>query len=459
MNRQLLSYTVILLAAFLLIACSGHKKAVDMTFGDDESSKWWQADDEEVVYFTEQALRYEDYIYSGKIKTPLVFMEGDILSSPIIKLNSSNKLLFKFDYMVNDARDLYYKIIHCTAEWEESNLRPSQYIDGFHEERIRDFKFSFNTMLPYVHYTVSFPSEEVNFTKSGNYLFVVYEEDSDGDKLLLSRRFMVYEDLTAIQAKNRRSSNAQIRDSVQVINFEVRHGGVSISSPFQQVKAVIMQNYQWNSARTFNKPTRIEDNRLVYEFKERNEFPGNNEFLHADLKSIRYQSPQIAKMSYVDSLSTTLVHLHPDEVNKQKGYRSNPDINGKFAVNNTDDSQDPHVDSDYVYVTFSLPHYDVEMEGNLYVYGQLSDWSLHRNWVMHFDTENRQYQLTKLLKQGYYNYKYAFGVDGSREPNLEFIHGSFFETENNYTILIYYRGNSDIHERLIGVKQFNTQKD
>ena len=61
-----------------------------------------------------------------------------------------------------------------------------------------------------------------------------------------------------------------------------------------------------------------------------------------------------------------------------------------------------------------------------------------------------------LLKQGWYNYEYSL-QDKAGAPLLstEF-EGSYYETENDYMVLVYYRGPGDRYDRLIATGSANT---
>jgi hypothetical protein len=75
---------------------------------------------------------------------------------------------------------------------------------------------------------------------------------------------------------------------------------------------------------------------------------------------------------------------------------------------------------------------------------------------MLYNQEDKTYSLTLPFKQGYYEYLYTVkGRDGL--PDVAPIEGSYFETENDYTILIYYRDISNDYDQLIGAKTVSTR--
>jgi hypothetical protein len=60
------------------------------------------------------------------------------------------------------------------------------------------------------------------------------------------------------------------------------------------------------------------------------------------------------------------------------------------------------------------------------------------------------------MKQGYYNYEYAFLKDGTTDGTASYFEGSHYETENDYMILIYYRNPQDRYDRLMGMGMANS---
>ena len=51
---------------------------------------------------------------------------------PVISLEEDEFVTLKFDDLSNKEETYTYKIIHCTAEWKNSNLSESEYLDGFY---------------------------------------------------------------------------------------------------------------------------------------------------------------------------------------------------------------------------------------------------------------------------------------------------------------------------------------
>jgi len=125
-------------------------------------------------------------------------------------------------------------------------------------------------------------------------------------------------------------------------------------------------------------------------------------------------------------------------------------LNGNFLIKKNE-GNDSETDADYVKVHFRLPYQLPLTDGNLYLFGKFSDWKFKEELKLDYDTLKQEYVKEVLLKQGYYNYMYCFVKDGSKNKgDLSVIEGSHYETENEYSILVYHRQVNDNYDRLIG---------
>ncbi|MBU0766012.1 MAG: DUF5103 domain-containing protein [Bacteroidetes bacterium] len=403
-------------------------------------------------YYDNNYLRYDNHTYKDSIRSVLVHKEGWILTYPVIKLNSETGIVLEFDELGNEINDYSYTIIHCDANWKPSEISQSEYIDGMYDERIMDYAYSFNTFQEYIHYRVTIPNETMDIRASGNYIIQIYE-DYDREKLVLTRRFCVAEDKVVISAQIKRPSNLDRRDSGHEIDFTLNCSGVRMMNPFNDIKVVISQNGRWDNAITGLKPLIVNNNELMYDLEEGNVFDAGSEFRFFDIKSIRYQSERISRIVYEKPYYH--VQLVPDEVRTFTVYFFNQDMNGKYFPE-IQEGEDNSVEADYVWVYFTLPYEAPMIDGNFYVFGGLSDWLFNKSNRMIYNFEKKAYRSSMLLKQGYYNYEYAFVKDGSDCADITFLEGSHYETENDYIIYVYHRDLSERFDRLVGVEIINS---
>jgi hypothetical protein len=409
----------------------------------------------ENTYLFDGAPRYKDYTYSENIKTVLLFKKGWELSLPIIELNSDEKLQLMFDDLGSNTKNYYYTIIHCDTEWAPSNLSPSEYIDGFNENQIKNYFYSFNTTYDYVHYELTFPNDEISPKLCGNYILLVYEFDNP-DAIILTRRFYIVDTKIGINAQIKRPSSPDFIDTGQEIDFSIIYKGYYIRDPFSDIKINILQNNRYDNCISSLKPLFVKQNELEYSYNYENVFLGGSEYRYFDIKSMRYQSEHIKQIDF--NYPYYYVTLYQDVPKTFKPYYYTIEINGKYYVD-VQEARDKNIEADYVYVNFSLSC-DVPMaDGKVYIYGALADWNLTEQNEMSYNLDSRAYEKTLLLKQGYYNYEYVFVKENDTYADNSFFEGSHYETENDYVIFVYHSDNTSKYEKLIGVKFLNSLRD
>jgi hypothetical protein len=411
-----------------------------------------QDDDTLPDYYNSSYLRYEDYVYRPNIKSVQLAKEGFDLTYPVIELNSEERLVLGFDDMADESKTYSYTIIHCGADWQPSNILSNDYIEGFAENQIRDFDFSFNTFFKFVHYSLTIPNGDMKPMISGNYILKVWQ-DFNQDSLVLTRRFSVVEQIFKIDATAKQAIRADLRKTHHEIDFTLTQESFNLTDPFTQVKVVLTQNYRWDNAITNLQPQYIKDKELLYDYDEENTFPAGSEFRHFDTKSMKFRADRIKTIEYVKPYFH--VQLTDDEARPFKIYFTDQDINGRYFVKN-DDGKNSDTDADYVYVYFNLPYPAPIIDGDLYVFGALSDWNYTAENRMIYNYDKKAYQLKMLLKQGYYNYEYIYLKNGSKTGDVTLVEGSHFETENDYLIFVYYRDIHSRYDRLAGFNIVNT---
>ena len=407
------------------------------------------AQDEE--YFSNNTLRYDNFIYKESIKTPLIYRQGFELSYPVVELNTNDTIVLTFDDLADAIGNYSYTLIHCNSNWLPTSLSPNDFIDGFVENPVTEYQPSFNTFCNFFHYKICIPNENIRVKISGNYLLMVYE-NGDKESLVLTRRFFVVESKTEIIAQVRRATQIDLMKSHQEIDFVLRNA-FTCNDPFQDIKVVISQNYRWDNVIKDLKPLFIKDNELTYNYEEGNLFPGGSEFRWFDGKSVTYQTERVQSISYQKPFYN--FYMNPDEKRTFKIYFQSQDINGKFLVKNSK-GIDSEVEADYVYVHFALPYEAPLVDGNIYVFGAISDWRCTTNNMLKYNYENKTYELSMFVKQGFYDYQYAFLKDGTNEADLSFIEGNHYETENDYLIFVYWHDITSRYDHLTGFKAVNS---
>jgi hypothetical protein len=357
-----------------------------------------------------------------------------------------------FDDLDGDLKHYKYTIIHCEADWTTSeNLHVSDYIDGFREDNIEDFAYSFNTTVHYTHYSLDFPSRDLKPKISGNYLMVVFLDDPSN--IVLTWRFMIMEaSPIGITGNVHQASAMATHFTHQEVDFSIQMNGMKILDPTREIKVVITQNDRWDNAIRNLKPRFVRTESMDYDYDNENAFPGGNEFRAFDTKSLIAQSERIRHIDY-DSGGYE-VYLLDDARRTFKNYTSDKEINGRKLIKNEEYAQNSDIEADYAWVYFSLPMESIPSGGQLYILGSLTDWQLDDNNRMSYDYPNKRYYKKLYLKQGYYNYLYVFQDSKTKRSDLGLIEGNHWETENEYTVWVYYHENGGLYDRLIAVQDF-----
>jgi len=408
-------------------------------------------------YSQEKKYYYENAVYQEHIKSVQMYRAGFDLSHPVLTLYEDAQLLFKFDDLSDEGRNYYYTVIHCDANWNESYISQTEYINGFPENPITDYKLSFNTTFNYTNYQVLIPNDNMKMNYSGNYVLVVYE-DNDKEKVVITQRFYIVEPKVDIQGNVHRATLDPFEGSNQEIDFVITHNNVLIENPLRDVKVVLMQNGRWDNAIRNLKPRYIRENRLEYFYDGgENVFAAGNEFRYFDNRSNKFNGENIASTDFHRPYFHKTIMT--DEVRSNKNFFLYKEMNGKFTIESQDkEVRIPDTECDYTFVHFTLPLPTILLGGSVNVFGALTGWNANKSNEMTWNFDTSAYELTLLLKQGYYNYQYVYVPQGATVADHSNIEGSFWETENDYLLFVYYSDFSARYERLVGYRIFNSSE-
>ncbi len=407
-------------------------------------------------YVNDNVMHYSDWTYQPSILSVQLHESSFDANPAVLELNSGNVLELSFDDLDFDKKNYSLSFEHCTANWEPSNLMPSEFINGFFEANILNFSFSTNTIQKYTHYSITFPQANINFTKSGNYIVYVYQ-DNDKEKLVLTKRFMIYENkVTVLSTLNQAIGNDEQYEK-QHIDFSLVNSGYEITNPFTDLKIVMTQNNRWDNAINDIKPTFVEPTKLTYSLDDKSTFNGGNEFRFFDTRSLRTYTERV-NLIYRDSVSKYHIELKTDELKTFKNYSFYNDINGSYLIKNKDMVGNPDIEADYAWVHFFFPYDNAQSEGNFYVLGKLTEWKTNHTNRLNYNYKKLGYEGKLYLKQGYYNYSYVFLSDHKKGGDQTLTEGNHWETENDYSIYVYHRQRGTYYDQLIAVKRLNSMR-
>lgn len=399
----------------------------------------------------------KDAVYSVLVKSIEVYKSGNPLNNPVIALLNNETIDVHFDMLDNDIHDFRYELILCDRFWNKSDLHQSEYIQQFGVQRFETIDYSVNTNTNYIHYSTVFPNENLKFRYSGNYILQVI--DNDSDELLFQKRIIVTEQLIKMEASVQRSDQVQFLDEYQEVLVTLFPLGFPIRNPLGDISVQILQNHRWDNAITAQKPTHITADEIRYLQGANLLFFGNSEFNQFNFKSFVYPGGEVRTIEYNPQKRHYNIILYANENHSDKAYSKSGDLNGKFTISH-DFVEDAHTLADYANVMFTYKQtQSLYNEEDIFVIGDFSMWQPSDLYKMTYNEELQQYEAAILLKQGYYDYMLAYFNPKTARFNSSEIEGSYFQTENDYEIFVYFYDQSSTYDRVIGYKKLNSVRN
>tara|TARA_B100000963_G_scaffold148267_1_gene129091 strand:- start:63822 stop:65024 length:1203 start_codon:yes stop_codon:yes gene_type:complete len=390
-------------------------------------------------------VKLDSLINNDRIKSIIFKNTNEKYQFPIININE--KFFLSFDDLSYLDNDYYYKIFHYDYNWTKSKLFKNEYLQGIDNLRITEVNSSFGTKQIYNNYKLVLPNDELKFLKTGNYKIKIFNID---DKLIFERKFLIVEQKVKINSKINRSNINNNLGTHQRINFIIEPIDFFIQDPENQIKILIIQNFQWDNVLNNIYPTFSINNQIHYVNNNLLEFEGGNEYYHFDNKDIRVENQNI---SYVNNDDKYQTYLYTNIEKKLYPYTFDQDINGDFKILTTL-GNNSEIEADYSYVHFSLARSQYKDNESVYVYGNFNNYELSEENLMNFNPSLDLFEKRILLKQGFYNYKYILKKNDSIKKNL--ISGTHYRTENSYQILVYYKSPGSNFFSLIGFDNLNS---
>lgn len=383
-------------------------------------------------------------IFNNRIKTLQVVAGVRWLDMPIIALNSDEVINISFDDMTHEYHRYTYKIEHCEADWTPSKeLFESDYIDGFAEgNTIDDSQESLNTNELYTHYKLELPNERCKMKLSGNYKVTVYDENNDKEKMF-EAFFMVNENLAGISMTSTSNTDYDINGLHQQLSIQLNYGNLSITDWKKEIKTIVLQNGRWDNAVTNLTPQYIMSDGLKWEHNKALIFNGGNEYHKFELLDVYHPTMGIERVNWDGK--EYHAYLWTDE--PRPSYIYDEDADGAYFIRNSDNTE---IDYTAQYMTVHFRLKAPKQDGDVYLNGNWTYDLFIPEYEMEWNSQDECYECSAQLKQGYYNYQYlVLGPDGVTMPVTT--EGNFFQTENKYQALVYYKGVGERTDRLVGI--------
>lgn len=394
------------------------------------------------------AMAQHNMIFSDRLKTLMVRVGDDLKASPVINLGEDEYVEISFDELSHDYRRMAYKVEHCEADWSLSDqLIESDFLDGFGDDLlIPSVEQSMNTTVLYTHYMFRLPNADVSLRMSGNYRVTIYDEDDEDEVPLAYAYFSVSEQQIMPAVDISTNTDRDWNSSHQQVSMSVNFSKVgNVNNPAKQFKACVVQNDRWNSA-VWPVATSVLPSSLLWEHCADLIFSAGNEYRKVELLDVNVPTMGV---DYIRRINP-YYHFFLYADSPRKNYVYDEDQDGAFVIRST--GSNVSAESDYVMVHFQLKMPE-RKDGKIVVDGRWRCKDLHpETYEMVYDEPTQSYMASLLMKQGYYNYMYMFEPAGSRAGEFltEPVEGNFYQTENKYSVYIYYREFGARTDRLIG---------
>lgn len=408
------------------------------------------------MYFLCSSLTAQvEKILDTNIRTVMLYPKGKPLAVPVIGLNTGDELQVQFDDLSAQYQQYYFTIELMDINWQAVPLNPFDYIRGLTQNNIRDYSISSIAQQPYYHYSFSFPNNACRPTKSGNYLMKVYRQGR-ANELVFAKRFFVVEQEVPIAASIQEPFDEAVSKSHQKIQLSLDVKKISFFQP-EFLHTAVIQNTRFNDMLISNAPSFIRGNQIEYNADRDFVFPAGKEARWLDLQNLRFKTDRIAQIQQLGYGSNII--LKTDVSRTAIPYFTFKDLNGQLLISNSESirSEDQN---DYANVLFTyLPPNGIAYQGKcLYLSGALTGNQLDLNAKMQWNASMGRYEKWLYLKQGYYSYNYILRSETEPNPLYDFrwTEGDHWETENSYTILVYYRVAGSRYDQIIGFSSLNS---
>ncbi len=401
-----------------------------------------------ILLLTMSAYAQQHEIRSENIASLQVVSGKDWLGDAVIRLGSSDRLTISFDDLTHQYHRYVYSLTHCEPDWTPTEgLFTSDYISGFQNGiTIDNYQESINTNQLYNHYTLRIPNSSCAPKISGNYQLDIIDDDTKD--VVATARFMVTENIANISTTILTDTDIDVRRSHQQLNLRLDYPQtLKATNPREQFRVLVMQNHRSDNQVWCPPAPVMRPGTLEWTHTKDLIFPAGNEFHKFEMLDVHRNSMGVESLQW----DGEWYHAHLFHDYPRRAYVYDEDADGAFYIRNSDNIEND-ITSEYVKVNFYLD--TPRLDGEVYVDGKWTYNGLSEKYLMEYDDENKWYHVEIPLKYGYYSYQYLNILPAYSQrltPTGE-TEGDFFQTENRYLVMAYYKGNGDRFWRLVGVK-------
>ena len=372
-----------------------------------------------------------------------VVVNGDPLQPPIARVGG--RVEISFDQLSHAYTRYIYKVELCNADWTPATeVFESDYLEGFNGRPLEDYETSFNTTVLYTHYRLSLPNEDLRLRLPGNYRIHFFADEVGRDEEPVAEAcFSLLAPEMSVSATVTTNTDIDFNQTHQQVSFSLNYGTRRVVDPQRELHTVVMQNRRLDTAVRDLVPNIQRATGVEWNHRRELIFSAGAEYHKFELLDVHVSGMGIDRMQWFDpNYHATLFAVSP-----QRNYTYDQDVNGAFIIR-TGDDEDVDTQGDYVFVHFLLQTPRLA-GGDVYVCGLWDGGFPNPECRMTYDEKAGAYETAVLLKQGYYNYQFRQLAEGGVGKTAR-TEGDFYQTENEYIILVYHRPQGARYDALVG---------
>ncbi len=386
-------------------------------------------------------------VLSPDIKSLQVVVNDNWLQMPVMELGSDDVLNIAFDEMSHQFHRYIAHLEHCEVDWSPSEeIFENDWLEGFNDIPLDDYEKSLNTTVLYTHYKIQFPNDQCRLKMSGNYRLHILDEDNNNEEVLIAE-FRVVENRMDVGLGVTVNTDLGLNGRYQQVAMTLNYNGLSVAFPEEQLQTFVMQNGREDNRKENVEPNYQTPKGLRWEHNRQLIFDAGNEYHKFEVLDPTHITMGLEQVWWDEEEGR--YHAMPFVCEPRRNYLYDEDANGAFYIRNSDNYENDRL-SDYVYVHYKLLPMR-KYDSPLIIDG---DWTTEdgENYMMSYQEEDQSYHAVVLQKMGYYNYQLLMlDADGITHPVPD--EGSFYQTENCYQALVYYKGTGERTWRLVGYQE------
>ncbi len=381
--------------------------------------------------------------------------DGRAVTVPVAAAGKTGGLRLVFDLLAPEGEDeswmpyLRCRVRHTDADGEDDGLIESEYLDGFNLADIGYGEASEPgvTTVLYRNYSVEVPPAEMKARLSGNYVLEVFEEGV-ADKTIIAAPFAIEEGSAGVAATVTSRTDTDWNGESQQLEIDVTAKDIDRRVGVSDLRIDIVQNGQEMTRRTIRHASRTVGMKAVYAHRPELVFKGGNEYRRMETVSRRTPGMNVAEIVWDNRKYHEI--LNTDSLRRGMAYAYDQTQGGEFTIREADESMTTPSDreADYTVVHFALEGSGIRPPDAVLVEGALTGRRTDDRAAMEYDEETDIWRKAMLLKQGAYDYRYMARNALTGETAGGAIEGDHHQTQNVYTVFVYYRVPGERTDRL-----------